>query len=421
LFVARKVNVRRWIGGLVVLLLLVGGLAVAFWPQPVPVDLVTVARGPLTVTVDGEGETRVRDVYVITAPVSGHLLRVRAEAGDSVSAEQTVLATIIPTDPAFLDARARAQAESDVQRAEAALALAEAELNRAHAELNYAQAEFERVSQLAERGTISRAALDRALMEMRTREAAVASREAEVRVRRSELQAARAALIEPGADGREAMGGGPNGACCVQVRSPQDGVVLRVQRESEGVVAAGDALIEVGDPRRLQVVVDLLSSDAVRVRPGAEVILEDCGGDVTLRGQVRRVEPFGFTKVSALGIEEQRVNVLIDLTSPLEEWAALGHGFRVVARIVVWHSDDALSVPIGAVFRPTAGRPGADDWAVFVVEDGRAHLRPVTVGRFTDRAVHITSGLEPGEAVVLHPSDRIADGTRVVRRDEAIG
>ncbi|HET6520862.1 MAG TPA: HlyD family efflux transporter periplasmic adaptor subunit, partial [Geminicoccaceae bacterium] len=256
-----------------------------------------------------------------------------------------------------------------------------------------------------------------ALMEVRTREAEVASREAEIAVRRSELEAARAALIQPGVP----IGAGEDGtmsdsSCCVQVRSPQDGVVLRVLRRSEGVVAAGEQLVEVGDPRDLEVVVDLLSTDAVRVRPGADVVIEGWGGGDALRGTVRRVEPFGFTKVSALGIEEQRVNVLIDFTSPPEEWAALGHGFRVVARIVVWQGTDVIGVPIGAVFRPAAGATGAGDWAVFVVRDGRARLRPVTLGAFTDRAVEVTSGLEPGEVVLLHPSDRIEDGTPVEQR-----
>jgi HlyD family secretion protein len=408
----RNGGLRRWIWVLLLLGLIGVGLGMAFWPQPVPVDTVTVQRGPLTLTVNGEGEARIRDVYVISTPVAGRAFRIAANAGDSIEAGATVLARIAPTDPAFLDQRARAQAESEVERAEAGLALAEADLARGQAELDFALAELNRIRQLFERGHVARALLDHAMMDANTRRAAVASQEAAVRMRRFELQAARAALIEPQADTAGVAGAS---TCCIEVRSPVDGVVLQVLRRSEGIVSAGEPLLEIGDLRNLEVTVDLLSTDAIRVEPGQSVTIEGWGGREPAPGLVRRVEPFGFTKVSALGIEEQRVNVLVDFAGPPEDWPRLGHGYRVFVRIVVWHRPDAISLPIGAVFRPAAGQ-AAGEWGVYVVEDGRARLRPVTVGVFTERAVEIVEGVAEGDIVLLHPSDRIRDGVRVAER-----
>lgn len=387
-------------------LLAAAALGYAFWPQPVPVDVAAVARGDLQATIDGEGRTRVREIYVVSAPMSGYLRRIERHVGDPVSAHDTVLATIQPTDPTFLDRRARAQAEASVKAAEAAFALAEAERARAEAELEFARAELQRSEELARRNTISQSDLDRARLQMRTQQAALATADATVTMRRYELETARAALIEPG----EAAGANEGSLCCVDVRSPVHGQILRLIHESEGVVSAGEPLLEIGDPRDLEIVVDLLSSDAVQVAVGAAVLIEDWGGAGNLAGRVRRVEPYGFTKLSALGIEEQRVNVIIDLEDPPDRWRLLGHGFRVDARIVVWTGSEVLKVPIGALFRD------GDVWAVFVAEDGRARLRRIKIGHGNAREAEIVEGLREGEAVILYPGDRIGDGVRVERR-----
>ncbi len=384
----------------------IAGLVYAFWPQPVPVDIAAIKRGELVVTIDGDGRTRVREVYLVSAPVPGRLLRIERHVGDVVVANETVLAAIQPTDPAFLDRRARAQAESLEKAAKAAYALAEAELARAIAELDFAQAELVRAERLAERGNVSQRDLDRAKLTVRTAEAAVATAEATVEMRRFELEVARAGLIEPGRSGDASDGQ----LCCVDVFSPVNGRVLRVMHESETVVAAGTPLVEVGDARDLEVVVDLLSSDAVRVAEGAPVVIEDWGGRTALSGRVRHVEPTGFTKVSALGIEEQRVNVLIDFTDPPEQWRNLGHGYRIEAHIAVWRGEDVLKLPLGALFRD------GERWAVFVADGGRAHLRHVEIDHGNGREAQVNTGLSEGERVILHPSDLIADGVRVVPR-----
>ncbi|MBE9552447.1 MAG: HlyD family efflux transporter periplasmic adaptor subunit, partial [Proteobacteria bacterium] len=369
--------------------------------------LAVIERGELTVTIDGDGQTRVREVYVVSAPLSGRVLRIERHVGDKVVANETLLATIQPGDPTFLDRRAQAQAEAAIKAAEAAFALAEAEQARALAELDFARAELRRADELSKRGNISQRDLDRAKLELRTRSAALSTAKASIEMRRFELETTRAALIQPGEEGGE----GDGQACCVEVYSPVDGRILRVIHESEGVVAAGAWLVELGDPHDLEIVVDLLSGDAVRVREGAEVTIEDWGG-VSLAGRVRRVEPYAFTKVSALGIEEQRVNVIVDFTDPQEKWQGLGHGYRVDAHILDWRDEDVLKLPLGALFRD------GESWAVFVAEDGVAKLRHIEIDHGNGREAEVLDGLAEGTAVILHPGDRISDGVRVLSRSE---
>jgi len=398
-------KLRRLIWYAVVAVLVAGALVYAFLPQPVPVDLAVLERGELLVTIDGDGQTRVREVYVVSSPVSGRVLRIESHVGDEVEANKTLLATIEPGDPTFLDRRARAQAEAAIKAAEAALALAEAEQARALAELDFARAELARAEQLAKRGNISQRDLDRARLEVRTRRAAVNTAAATVEMRRYELDTARAALIQPGEDDGE----GASHACCVEVYAPVDGRILRIIHESEGVVPAGTWLVELGNPHDLEIVVDLLSDDAVRVKQGAQVAIEDWGG-MSLTGRVRRVEPYAFTKVSALGIEEQRVNVVIDFTDPPDRWQGLGHGYRVNARIRDWLGEAVLRLPIGALFRD------GEEWAVFVVEDGVAVLRHIEIGHSNGRYAEVLDGLAKGDSVILYPGDRIADGVRILSR-----
>ncbi|MEO1000644.1 MAG: HlyD family efflux transporter periplasmic adaptor subunit, partial [Pseudomonadota bacterium] len=302
----------------------------ALRPQPVEVDLVTVTSGPITVTVAETGETRIRDVFMVSAPLLGRVLRIDIEAGDTVVAGETVVAEIEPAQPAFLDERSAAEAGAALAAAEAAVLHGEAALLQAEADLDFARAEFERMQALRANDRVSARALEEAERLFRTREAAFGTAIAAVAMRRAEMRAAEARLIAPvaptdapGAEGRDCV--------CVPIRAPVSGHVLRVLHESEGIVSPGTPLIEIGNPRDLEVAVDFLSSDAVRIEPGQRAILSDWGGPASLNAVVKRVEPYGVTRISALGIEEQRVDVILSLTDPPAEWNRLGHGFEIEA------------------------------------------------------------------------------------------
>lgn len=379
----------------------VGGLlAIALWPTTLPVDVTTVTRGPLVVTIDEEGRTRVRDRFVVSAPVSGRVLRIELEPGDPVKRGQ-VVARVRAEAPPLLDARTRAEAQAAIESARAALGRARAEEQRARATLAQAEREAARVRALANDGLSTR-------QDLETREADVqVARESgnaaafAVRTALSEQQRAEARLAPsvPDAAGR-----------VFTVASPADGVVLKRLRESESVVPAGDPLIEVGNPRQMEIVADLLSTDAVRVRPGARAIIEQWGGDKALDARVRRIEPSGFTKISALGVEEQRVNTLLDFVDPAAAWAALGDAYRVEVRIVIWEASDVVKVPTGALFRQGA------EWAVYLVDADRARRTTVTLGRQTGQEAEVTSGLMDGARVVLHPPDTLMDASRIAER-----
>jgi HlyD family secretion protein len=400
-----QIQLRRFAFWGTLALLLAVGLTIAFWPRAVIVDIVEAQRGELIVTVDDEGETRVHDIYVVSAPVTGRMRRIELHAGDPVVAVQTLVAQIEPIDPAFLDPRSEAQARADVRAAESAEALARAEVEQAQAELDFAHHEFDRARELIATAMISERELDEAERAYRTRRAALTTALAAHEMRVFQLERARAELLSP--TDTESR----HGECaCIALRSPVEGQVLRLLQQSEGVVAAGTSLVEVGDPRDLEIVVDLLSADAVRVEAGQRAIIEGWGGDRALEGRVRVVEPFGFTKISALGIEEQRVNVVIDLVSPMEEWSRLAHGYQVDVRIVLSTGDAVLKLPLTALFRD------GDEWAVFGVDGGRARLKHVEVGRRTATDMEIVDGLSEGQRIVLHPNDRMRDGARVAPR-----
>ena len=375
-----------------------------FRPTPVAVDLADVTRGPMQVTISDEGEARVRDVFVVSAPIAGLMRRVELEPGDHVIANDTVIARLEPSVPMFLDERTVAEARAGVEAADAATNFAQAQLRRAEAERDFAQSELQRLRALASQQSISRNDLDAAERRAKTAVAAVAEAEASLRMRRSELVQARARLLNPVASRRA------KDCDCIVVRSPISGSVLRVMQESEGTVTAGTPILEIGDPANLEIRVDLLSEEAVQVRPGQPVRVEGWGGAAALRGVVRRVEPFAYTKISALGIEEQRVSVLIDISEARERWRSLGHGYRVEPYIVVWEGKDVVQVPQSALFRE------GDRWAVFVVEENVARVRRVEVGRQNGTHAQIVGGLNAGERIVLHPNDRIASGSRVVDR-----
>jgi len=377
-------------------------LVIALWPSSVGVDVATAHRGPMRVTVDEEGETRVHDRFVVSAPVAGEVLRIELEPGDPVRRGETVLATFQPAAPNPLDARSRAEAEAGVAAARAALGSARAERERAEAALRLARSELERNRELAEQKIVSRQDLESKETEARAAEEAMRAAEFGVASAMHQLEMAQARLLQ-------ATGGGRvSGA--IEIHSPIDGVVFKRYRESEAVVPAGEPLLELGDPHHLEIVSDLLSTDAVKVKPGNTVLIVQWGEDRTLRGRVRLVEPSGFMKISALGVEEQRVNVIVDFEDPEEAWAALGDGYRVEVRVVIWEGQDVLQVPTSSLFRK------GEKWAVFAVDSGRARVRTIELGQRNGLSAQVLSGLEEGDTVVVHPSDSLEDGARIARR-----
>lgn len=400
---------RVWIIRGAAVLILAVALIYAFLPRPVPVDMAEVARGSFEVSVRDDGYTRVREVYSVSAPIAGRVLRFPGEVGDEVVAGETVVANILPADPAMLDVRTRRELEAAVRASEAALNLAEAEVQRMEAAVDFARTEYQRTEELARRGAVSEAALDRARLELRTQRAGLQEAVASLDIRSHELETAQAALIGP--EQADDESDDATSSCCVSVRAPVSGRILQVHQESESVVLAGTRLVDIGNPHDLEIIVDLLSTDAVRVSEGDAVVIERWGGAGTLNGVVDLVEPFGFTKVSSLGIEEQRVNVVISLTDPPEAWQRLGHGYRVEARVILWRGTDVLQVPLSALFRE------GENWAVFVVRGGRARLEEIEIVHLNPDAAEVVAGLDEGDRVILHPSDRVENGTLVERRD----
>lgn len=373
-------------------------IAYAFWPKPLDVEAASITRGPLAVTVDGDGRTRIKDRFVVSAPVGGQIERIALRPGDRLKLGGP-LTVVTPIEAPLLDARSRAQADAQLRLARAAEAQAVARVRTAEAASEHAKAELGRMEQLEKTGAIAAAALEDAQLAARTAAAELDSARFGVGVARSQVELAAAAARRVAGEVDETAG--------VPVKSPVDGAVLRVITESAGVVAAGAPLVEVGDPAALEIVLDLLSADAVMVKPGAETWIEHWGGERRLDARVRLVEPSGFTKVSALGVEEQRVNVVADFTGDPAERAALGDGYRVHARIVVWQSADAVRVPLSALFRD------GDRWAVFVIDGDRAKKRAVEIGHRGDREAEVVSGAAEGDRVITHPGDRVKDGARV--------
>ena len=385
--------------GLAVLALLVWG----FWPAPIVVESAMVVRAPLSETVEEEGQTRVKDRFVISAPVAGYLQRITLEVGDGVTQGQT-LALLEPLRPEVLDPRSRARAEAQVAAARASIKGAEQQVSAARAEADYARSDYARKQQLQEQSLISHEALEQAATHSRETAAQLRSAEFAVEVARYELQAAQTALqYSFGSDDEASLQ-------TVALRAPIASRVLQIHRESEGVVATGEALLEIGDPAALEVAVDVLSADAVRIQPGTRVELLRWGGPQVLEAVVRTIEPTGFTHISALGVEEQRVWVIADLVSPRSDWEQLGDGYRVEARFILWHADDVLQVPTSALFRHN------DSWSVFTIDAGKARLTSVSTGRDNGLVTQVVGGVGVGERVILHPDDRIMDGVRVLEK-----
>ena len=398
-------NLKRIVIWTVIAGIIVVALAWSFAPRPVMVDLVEVRPGPLMVTLDEEGETRVHDVYSLSVPVAGRVQRIESHVGDPVVANETVLAQIEPGDPSFLDPRSEAQARAMIQSAEAARDLAAAAVKDAEAQYEFARAEYARMQELVIEGSVSKRDLDSAERDYKARRAGLDTARAALQVQNYELELARAQLVSP------LQTQGAQEECeCIPITAPVSGRILQIADRSERVVREGDMLMQIGDPGDLEIVVDYLSMDAVKIEAGQRVMIENWGGDEPLEGRVRLVEPFGFLKISALGIEEQRVNVIIDFVND-EGWERLGHGYQVETRVVLWESDAVLAVPLTALFRD------GHDWALFVEEDRRANLRHVETGQRDGVIAEIRDGLEAGDRVVAHPSDRITDGVRIASRD----
>ncbi len=383
---------------------LAGATAWALWPQPAPVDMAVLARGPLRETVAAEGMTRVREPYAITAPISGVVGRSPVQVGDAVLRGQTVVAVISPAEPTLMDARARAQAEAAVNEAEASVMLADTNLRRALSGLSNAQTDLDRARLLADAGTIPRRALEDAQAAFTTASQALASARSERDLHQATLVRVRAQLLAPEdlADGGAAQ----------NLLAPQSGTVLSVADQSQRPVQAGASLLSIGDLGDLDLEIDLLSSDAVRVRDGAQALVERWGGEGTLQAVVRRIEPAAFTRVSALGIEEQRVRLRLDFITPADRRAGLGDRYRVFVRVVVWEGENLLLAPQSALFRSGGG------WGVFRAIDGVAVMTPVQIGHQAEGMAEVLEGLAAGETVVLYPASTLADGATIVARGQ---
>jgi HlyD family secretion protein len=392
--------VKRRITALVLLIGVISGLVWAFMPQPFPVEMIEVKRGLFEQAIEDDGKTRVRERYIVSAPIAGRMERVELDPGDRVKRGQ-VLAVLHPIVPPLLDARTESELRERVGAAEAALARASTTVERARATLAKSNADLERTRTLASRNFVSAAQVERDELAVSVNTRELEALQFERHAAEHQLELARAALA------RSRTGWQSGRGERLEIRSPVDGVVFRVPQENEAAVSMGASLVELGEPRGLEVVVDVLSSDAVQIPPGARARLHHYGASRELEGRVRRVEPSAFTKVSALGVEEQRVNVIIDLVSPSADWQVLGDGYRVDARIVVFSVDEAVTVPVGAIFRDGSG------WAVFVVRDGVARKQPIEVPRRSSTQALVVSGLTPGERVILYPAERVRDGTKV--------
>lgn len=384
--------------------LIVGLSYVSFRTDPVPVDLATVSRGPLEITINADGKTQVHDLFEIASPISGTALRSPVEEGDAVRAGETIVAIVRPSSSGLLDARAQLQAEAALQEALAARHVAEADLKQAEETQAFAQTQFDRTKALVERSVASVTRLEDASQRLAVANAAIQAAQARIEMSDGAIERARASLLGP-SDKMSA----PD-SCCVEVISPADGVVLSVAAISERPVLIGAPLVSIGDPERLELVADILSNDAVRLSPGALAYVERWGGDTVLEAKLDRIDPKARTKVSALGIEEQRVDAYFTLTSQSKDRANLGDGFSVFLRIVEWRAEKALQIPLSAAFRT------GPDWAVFVAQSGFAERRAVTLGRRNDRMVEVLSGLEIGNTVIVHPSDAISSGVKLIER-----
>ncbi len=390
------------LGLLAVVVAAVAAFYMALREKPVLIDAATVQQGPMRVTINQEGITRVRDVYTVSSPIAGQLDRMTLEEGDPVKANETVIASIHPMVSSFLDERTRAELVAAVEAARSAVSLAQVDYQKAQTALNLARSDLDRATRLSETDIISDRDFEKAQNEVAILQAQVNSARANIRLKKAQLASAEVRITQP-----DTLEKSDKSGCCLHLRAPVDGVILKVLTKSEQAVAQGTGIAEIGNPNELEIAVDLLSEDAVRITIGADVLITNWGGDHDLEATVRRIDPAAFTKVSALGIEEQRVNAVLDLKQPQPQ---LGHEFRIFARLVVWEADNVLTVPIGALFR--SGR----DWSVFRLDGDRISLARLKIGHMNSHSAEIIEGLKTGEKVVLYPNDVLEDGTLVAER-----
>jgi HlyD family secretion protein len=388
-----------WLGGIGLIALIVWGL----WPKPIEIESGVVAKSPLTVFVSEEGKTRVRNRYVVAATVAGKMRRIPLKPGDAVTAESTILTYIEPVVAPLLDPRARLQAEALVSIQEAAQKKAKESLDATRTALQRAESERARIANVKIAGMISVSDRERIEAEASIKAAEVRAMEFSLQISDYELAQARAALTRPAVNPTENA---------VEMKSPVSGVVLKVMQESETIVAPGTGLLEIGDPSDLEIEAEILSRDAVSIKIGDAVAIEQWGSPQALKGRVRRVEPAAFTKVSALGVEEQRVIVLVDLVDPPAAAKALGDRYRVEARIAIWHADEVLVVPASALFRE------GNTWKTYRYEQGKAYLTTIEVGHSDGRLSEVNKGLKEGDRVLLHPPDSVKDQSSVVERTQ---
>lgn len=394
---------NRWIFIIIVLVAVIGAVIYGFLPKSFSVEIVKVTRGTMMVTVEEEGKTRVKDRYVISSPVSAFMKRINLDVGDIVKKGQ-VIAELEPVRSAALDPRSRAEAEAVVSSKEASLKAAEENARAVSAQAEYAKSNLQRMIKLYEAGYTSKDSLEQAESEANRADANLLAAQAAVKAARFELERSRAALGYTPADVAKNYGKP------VLVRSPAEGRILKKYRESESTVNAGDPLVDIGDTSNLEVKTEVLSSDAVKIQRGTPVLFERWGDETALSGKVKIVEPAGFTKISSLGVEEQRVLVIADIISPPESWQRLGDGYRVDARFIIWEGKDILQMPASALFRK------GDGWAVFVVRNNKAYLTDVKVGHHNGLVAEIISGLKEGDMVIAHPDETVKDGVRIKQR-----
>ena len=394
---------RITLGRTLVALVLFLAAAILIWsfvPSPISVEIAEATQGRFVATIDEDGKTRIRERYSVAAPLGGRLTRVRLKVGDLVHVDDAI-ATIVPSPAPLLDPRSRREAEERLGTAEAALERAKAVVESSTAQSAQANNELTRTRALAEHNSVSAQALERAELAARVSDRDLRAAKFQNEAAEHELEQARALLAQYSEGSATAA---VNGWTII---APVSGLVLKVTQESETIVQPGAAIMEIGDPHDLEIVADVLSTDAVEIRPGADVVIENWGGPKPISGRVRRVEPAAFTKVSTLGVEEQRVNVLIDIVSPREDWAGLGDGYQLDTRITVFARDGSTIVPTGALFRR------GDKWNVFLVQDGRAEVRSVELFRRSGRFASVSGGLTPGDQVIVYPSDKVEPGVRV--------
>ena len=377
-------------------------IVLSFRPSLVRVDVQTLQKQDLRISVFEEGKTRIHDTYVVSTPVTGNLRRINADVGDAVALSQTIIASIEPIDPAFLDPRTEAQARAEIEAAASSQKLAQARVEQVEAELEFALSQHQRMQELRANNSVSQTELDDAARAYKTTRAELATARAALQMRLFEYERAKAQLLSPVATRSQQQD------CeCINITSPINGKVLKVLNRSEGVVQAGTPLVEIGDPQELEIVVELLSFDAVKVQPGQPVIIRNWGGDEPLHGNVRLIEPVGFKKVSALGIEEQRVNVIVAFTSEFDLRARLGHGYQVDVEIVLLEHKDIAAVPISALFREQG------QWMLYAVVDNVIEKRSVNIGAMNAYDAQILSGISLGEGFVVYPNEQTVDGARV--------